>query len=331
MDNQPRRPDRQQLQHELSRLQQQLATLQQENVTLQEKLNAALDGTGLCLWQGLLATGELQVFNLQGFQAGDMAANFDIWYAKVHPDDRERVVANYQAHLRGDSDSYEAEYRTIGPDGRITWLWDRGRVLERAADGTPLRIMGSHVDITPRKENELALLRMARHDALTGLPNRAEFYHQLGDAIADAGRQARGLAVLFVDLDLFKELNDRFGHVIGDKALCAVACELRQIVREGDLVARLGGDEFILFLRDEAGCPSVEHVSQRILAALNRSFSLDGNLVALGASIGTSLYPADGSSAEALVQHADAAMYAAKAGGRSRVRHYVANTATISG
>ncbi|MGL5523088.1 MAG: PAS domain-containing protein [Aeromonas veronii] len=133
---------------EIARLQADIAALQHENGLLQEKLNAALDGTGICLWQGTIPTGELRVFNLQNFQAGDMSPHFDQWSAKLHPDDRAHAMGNYFAHLEGKTPFYEAEYRTISPAGEITWLWDRGRVVDRDGDGKPLRIMGSHIDIT---------------------------------------------------------------------------------------------------------------------------------------------------------------------------------------
>ena len=310
------------LQHELASLRQELAAARLLITAQQEKLNAALDGTGLCLWQGHPPTGELQVFNLQDFKPSDMASHFDAWYAKVHPDDRDRVVNNYFAHLCGETDSYEAEYRTIGPDGRITWLWDRGRVIERDASGKALRIMGAHADITQRKENELALQHMALHDALTGLLNRSAFYQRLNQAIECCRRSGDKLAVLFVDLDLFKQVNDQHGHAVGDRLLQQVAQQLQQVLREGDVLARLGGDEFIIYLQGDGEPPPVAEIGQRLLAMLNQVQQVDDLAIDLGACIGTSLYPDDGGNAEALVQHADAAMYQAKADGRRRVRHY---------
>lgn len=322
MDPSPPHPDQSDLQQELAQLRYALASAQRQLIEQQEKLNAALDGTGLCLWQGRPPTGELKVLNLQHFQPSDMASHFDLWYAKVHPDDRDRVVANYFAHLRGDTDSYEAEYRTIGPNGRITWLWDRGRVIERDSDGQALRILGAHADITPRKENELALLHMAQHDALTGLWNRSAFYQRLGQAIEHSRQHDQQLAVLFVDLDLFKQVNDRYGHAIGDRLLQQVARQMQQVLRSQDVLARLGGDEFILYLPGDAGPPPLAETVRRLMSALDRLPPQDGLAITLSASIGTSLYPVDGHHAEALVQHADAAMYQAKSAGRHRVRHY---------
>ncbi|MGL4793259.1 MAG: PAS domain-containing protein, partial [Aeromonas jandaei] len=191
---------------ELTRLQAEIAALKHENSLLQEKLNAALDGTGICLWQGIIPTGELRVFNLQNFQAGDMAPCFDQWSAKLHPDDRAHAMGSYFDHLEGKTPFYEVEYRTINPQGEVTWLWDRGRVVDRDIDGKPLRIMGSHIDITQRKAYEQRLAERANSDALTGLLNRQGF----GKAFAQQQHDGAG-ALLFIDLDDFKGINDQLG------------------------------------------------------------------------------------------------------------------------
>jgi len=133
---------------ELVALRSQLEQLQQENRLLHEKLNAALDGTGLCLWQGMIPSGELTVFNLQHFEHGQMAPHFDLWRAKLHPADATAALESYFGHLSGQYPFYEAEYRTLAADGSVTWLWDRGRIIERDANGLPRRIMGAHVDIS---------------------------------------------------------------------------------------------------------------------------------------------------------------------------------------
>ncbi|WP_293761555.1 sensor domain-containing diguanylate cyclase [uncultured Aquitalea sp.] len=307
-------------QAELARLRAELDEARQIIAQQREQLNAALDGTGLCIWQGLLQTGELQVFNLQGFRREDMASHYDVWYAKVHPDDRDEVVARYQAHLAGEVDSYEAEYRTLGPDQQITWLWDRGRVVERDAEGRALRIMGAHADITERKLAEAELLRLAHSDALTGLPNRKYFFDQLQAAMHESDLSGRPLAVMFIDLDNFKQVNDRFGHVFGDQVLSAVARQLQAVVRGRDLLARLGGDEFILLLQGGELAALASDVGSRILSVLNKSFHIGKETVDIGASIGVSCYPLNGTTCEELVRHADSAMYRAKAEGRSSLQ-----------
>jgi diguanylate cyclase (GGDEF)-like protein len=307
---------------EIARLRSQLAEARAQNRDLQEKLAAALDGTGICLWQGQPQSGELTVFNLQAFKPGDMAPNFDRWLAKLHPEDRDAVLANYHAHLAGRSACYEAEYRTIGPDGEITWLWDHGRVVERAADGSAVRILGTHIDITRRKVAEGELERLAHNDPLTGLPNRNRFFLLLEQALQTEKIPGRQLAVLFVDLDYFKQVNDRHGHAFGDRVLLAVADHLRHIVRDGDTVARLGGDEFTVLLEGPTIGERAAKVARRIVHALESPLEIDGLSVHIGASIGVSIYPEHGGSAEALMRFADAAMYDAKSGGRRRIVCY---------
>ena len=310
------------LNEEIARLQSQLAEARAQNCALQEKLAAALDGTGICLWQGRPQSGELTVFNLQGFDSGDMAPHFDLWLAKLHPDDREAVLANYYDHLAGRGSCYQAVYRTIGADGRITWLWDHGRVVERAADGSAVRILGAHIDITRRKEAEDELERLAHNDPLTGLPNRSRFFRLLELALQSVQRQGRQLAVLFLDLDYFKQVNDRHGHAFGDRVLLMVADHLRHIVRDGDAVARLGGDEFTVLLEGATIGERAADVARRIVQAFESPLEIDGCAVHVGASIGVSIYPEHGDSAEALMRFADAAMYGAKSGGRRRIVCY---------
>jgi diguanylate cyclase (GGDEF)-like protein len=307
---------------EIAHLRAQLAEARAQVRSLQEKLDAALDGTGLCLWQGMPPTGELMVFNMQDFQPGEMAPHFDLWYSKLHPDDRDAVVANYRAHLAGELPFYEAEYRTCGPDGKETWLWDHGRVVERGPDGEALRILGTHVDITRRKEGERELERLAHNDPLTGLPNRILFFRQLEQALDEVRAQGLQLAVLFLDLDYFKQVNDQYGHAIGDRVLLVVAEQLQRILCDGGIVARLGGDEFTVLLKGASVIGQVRNTAEAILQSLGPPLLVDDKLIRIGASIGVSLYPEHGATVEDLVLHADTAMYHAKSGGRHRITYY---------
>ncbi len=209
------------LEDEVIHLRLRLAHLERENCQLQDKLNAALDGTGICLWQGWIPTGELTVFNLQNFHAGQMAPSFEQWQAKLHPEDKQQALANYFDHLAGKLPFYEAEYRTVAPDGQVTWLWDRGRIIEWDWNGQPLRIMGSHIDITQRKEYKLRLAQQAQTDPLTGLYNRQAFLDVSSQQMAQANGEQ---ALLFIDLDDFKAVNDRWGHSSGDRLLQRVTC-----------------------------------------------------------------------------------------------------------
>ncbi|OWW21409.1 hypothetical protein AYR66_19900 [Noviherbaspirillum denitrificans] len=182
-----------------------------------------------------------------------------------------------------------------------------------------VRIAGIAIE---RKQDEDYIRHMAHHDALTGLPNRLLLEDRLSQAIARAARYHALVAVLFVDLDHFKHVNDSLGHHIGDKLLQAIGERMQDCLREGDSIARLGGDEFVICLAEVSRNRDAAAVAQKIQAALAESFTVDGNVLQVGSSIGISLYPLDGADAEALLRAADAAMYDAKAKGRGNYQFF---------
>jgi diguanylate cyclase (GGDEF)-like protein len=194
-------------------------------------------------------------------------------------------------------------------------------------------------DISERRRSEEQLAYLAYHDPLTGLPNRLMVEQELDFALARARRSDRAVALMFVDLDDFKDVNDRLGHAAGDRLLAAVAGRLRGVLRSSDVLARQGGDEFLVLLADLPDDPALaaESVGAKLLEALREPFVVAGTEVRTGASIGICLYPLDGSDTESLLRHADAAMYGAKAGGggrlafhqRSALRH--SRRASVSG
>lgn len=295
----------------VARLQADIATLKRENSLLQEKLNAALDGTGICLWQGIIPTGELRVFNLQNFQAGDMAPYFDQWCAKLHPDDRHHAMARYFDHLEGRTPFYETEYRTVSPAGELTWLWDRGRVVDWDANGKPLRIMGSHIDITQRKAYEQRLAERANSDALTGLLNRQGF----GKAFAQ--QQAAGAsALLFIDLDDFKGINDQLGHACGDLVLQQIADWLRLIMPGSALCGRYGGDEFVVHLHRDVSIQGLAQLADALIGRMHGYVPKPGCPLRVGLSIGIALWEAESLTLRQALEVADRAMYEAKARGK---------------
>lgn len=178
------------------------------------------------------------------------------------------------------------------------------------ADGSMLR---TYTDITERRRQEEHIRYLASHDALTGLMNRSMFLECLASEVAMARRLGIGCAVLYIDLDGFKPINDRHGHAVGDQALVWAARRLREVVRESDLVARLGADEFVVLQRGLRPEDSTEALARRLRAALDAPCELDGLVVHLGASIGTATCPDQAQDAQALLSQADTAMYAAKA------------------
>lgn len=182
------------------------------------------------------------------------------------------------------------------------------------------REIRSQMDALHVKQREL--VHLATHDVLTGLPNRMLFMEKLERAIDDATRRREGLAVLFVDLDRFKQINDQFGHSVGDKVLVAVALRLKQVLHSADVVARLGGDEFIVLIEGPRSAEAAPGIASRIMTTLNEEIVMDGQGMTVGASIGISQFPHDSGTAEELLLNADAAMYAAKSGGRCAYLRY---------
>jgi len=174
----------------------------------------------------------------------------------------------------------------------------------------------THEDITEQRQQEERIRHMARHDALTGLPNRVQFIEAM-DAAEAAILRGEGLAVLCIDLDHFKQVNDSLGHSIGDKLLQHVAGRLKAATRENDLVARLGGDEFALLLRGGVSPTDAATVAERIVTSIGTPFMVDDHQLVIGASVGISIAPADGEDGEALMKNADLALYKAKTDGRS--------------
>jgi diguanylate cyclase (GGDEF)-like protein/PAS domain S-box-containing protein len=258
----------------------------------------------------------------------------EAWEDAVHPDDRAGYDATWEELERGEP--YEIEYRLVGYDGRVRWVWDRMHP-RRTEDGR-LLVDGIVVDITERRntadalaEAQRQLKHLAYHDVLTGLPNRIAFQERLQEAI-DGESSGSAHAVLFVDLDDFKLVNDSFGHEAGDELLTAVAARLRNASRSEEVVARHGGDEFLLLVsapQQATGGPDLdgvryaaESVARRIRRALREPFVVSGVEIFVSASIGISLFPVDAPDSATLLKHADAAMYKAKDDGRDRYLVY---------
>jgi diguanylate cyclase (GGDEF)-like protein/PAS domain S-box-containing protein len=185
-----------------------------------------------------------------------------------------------------------------------------------------MRLVTVFSDVTERWRNSERIKHLAFHDPLTGLPNRTLLLERLGQLILAAGRNQRPAAVLFLDLDGFKQINDTLGHEIGDDLLKAVAQTLLDQVRQGDTVARLGGDEFVIVLDSPENAVEVERIATRIISSVGQDRVLRGNPVRVGISIGIALFPQAGASADALLAAADAAMYRAKHAGKNAWRFY---------
>jgi diguanylate cyclase (GGDEF)-like protein/PAS domain S-box-containing protein len=266
-----------------------------------------------------------KIKELLGYSAEEWTRDPTLWITRMHPADRERMIQAETDDLERTDPQGRWEYRLVARDGRIVWVIDDEAVISRDVDGRPIMVQGILVDISDRKDLEEQLRHQALHDPLTGLPNRVLFVDRLSHALVRRARAMTGLAVLFVDLDDFKDVNDRLGHAVGDRLLRLVASRLRGVLRAEDSACRLGGDEFA-FLIEDASTPRAERVAERILAGLAAPFELGEATVTLSASIGIAVTsgPMEEddaiAAADELLRDADTAMYAAKALGKGRVR-----------
>ena len=238
------------------------------------------------------------------------------WLGRVHPDERAALTQALDAHLTGAGHHFEHEHRIQHRDGSYRWMLARGMAV-RDASGRAIRVVGSQTDVTARKQAEQRLQHDALHDALTGLPNRVLFLDRLDQAIRRAQRSTPGAAaaVLFLDLDRFKLVNDSLGHQVGDELLKAVARRLESAVRPPDTVARLGGDEFTVLLDGVTDVHEAALVAERVHHTLRAPFEIDDRELHIDASIGIALAAAD-AAPDTVVRDADVAMYRAKAEGK---------------
>ncbi|HET7459825.1 MAG TPA: EAL domain-containing protein [Longimicrobium sp.] len=250
-----------------------------------------------------------------GAADGEVGSSPEEWLGRIHPDDRQRVEAELARPGEPGGSLMEVEHRVAHRDGGWRWVVARG-VRVAGADGAVVRMAGSMSDVTARKRFEEQLLHDALHDSLTGLANRGLFIDRLERAIAYGRRHPEHrFAVIFLDLDRFKVVNDRVGHLAADGVLVALARRLEGCLRVGDSVARLSGDEFALLVQD-VDDPAV--VAQRILNELRRPFDAAGQQIVVSASMGVAVSSTGFSRPEDALRDADAAMYRAKARGRAR-------------
>lgn len=286
----------------------------------------ALESSGDGVWDWyvqdgveLLSPGCLRIY---GYEPQDLQPRPEELDSRTHPDDVPQMQRDREAHFSGQTPVYRNEHRIRCKDGSWKWVLSRGMVISRDAQGRPLRMVGTHADITQRKQQEALILQQAHYDGLTGLPNRTLMRERLDAELRARALAPRPMAVLFVDLDQFKEVNDALGHDMGDALLRQAAVRIRDCLGVSDLVARMGGDEFTVLLVDTIDRGAAEQVAMRLIETLAQAFTLGQERVFVSASIGISLYPEDGDGIESLFKHADQALYVAKGTGRNRHCHF---------
>ncbi|GEP10587.1 hypothetical protein MGN01_24320 [Methylobacterium gnaphalii] len=292
----------------------------------EERLSLALDSGSDGLWDLDLTTGEIELsshwFDMLGYRANEIVPHINTWHHLVHPEDAERSRRLFLDHLAGLTPAYECEYRLRRKSGGYVWTLARGKAVARDQNGRALRVVGTHIDITRRKEAELKIAHMANHDALTGLPNRALFRERLDDALAAARRQGGGFTILACDLDRFKTVNDSLGHPAGDELLRIIAKRLTSAVRDTDTVARLSGDEFAIILSTTRDADSARATARRIIDIVGEPVDLCGHSACVGVSLGIVQGCGVSDGADGLFRQADIALYRAKKAGRNTFCFY---------
>jgi diguanylate cyclase (GGDEF)-like protein/PAS domain S-box-containing protein len=257
---------------------------------------------------------------LYGYPVAELLDKPQLWFDAVHEDDHAAFAEKLHA-VNADHPDCESEFRIVRPDGEVRWLHCRAHLVADAA-GRPLRLDGVTTDITQRKAAEQQVQTLAYYDNVTSLPNRALLHDRLAQALHMAMRGRRKVAVLFMDLDNFKNVNDSLGHHVGDLLLHAIGACLLQCVREEDTVGRLGGDEFLVILPDIERGEQAVAVAEKILAATARPFTLQDQQIHTTISIGISIFPDDGKDVHELIRHADSALYQAKSRGRDNYQFF---------
>jgi len=286
--------------------------LEENETRLKYALNVSNEG----FWDWHIDTEQVyynaNFFNMLGYHSADIVHDHDAWFDLVHPDDKTECQSLISKCIAGKLPSFKLEYRLETCGGDYLWIMAQGKIVEHDSSGKPVRFVGTHADISSLKETEERLRHLASYDGLTKLPNRHMFVEHLHRAILEAKRDVCRHALLFLDLDRFKIINDSLGHTIGDQLLVDVASRIKAAIRNVDFVARLGGDEFTVLLKYIEQPFQAAEAAERIIDALSKPFNLSGHQVVTSPSIGIVLYPDDDVTPEDLIKKADLAMYQAK-------------------
>ncbi len=286
------------------------------------RLSYILEGTNVGTWEWNVQTG-VTSFNerwaeIIGYTLEELSpVSIETWMEYCHPDDLKISDRIMKRHFARELDYYECEVRMRHKIGAWVWILNRGKVISWADDKTPLLMAGTHEDITSRKLSESRVQHLATHDALTELPTMRLAMDRMSMTLEVARRNGTMVAVMFIDLDDFKLINDRYGHLAGDILLKVVAERFLSSVRKVDTVARIGGDEFLLILSGLRSQSDVAQIAENIVKTTAQPVPFDGEQLTTGASIGISIFPDNGENADILIKLADTAMYIVKDSGKN--------------
>ena len=292
---------------------------------LQQVLNVSQEG----LWEWNAQTNEVlhnnQWEHITGVRRSDNS--YMEFESCILAEDKQKVRDALQLLMERNM-PYSIEFRMQRPDGKVIWVWDRGKVAEYDKDGHPLWLVGIVQDITEEKHNQEKITHLAYFDQLTGLANRTNLEEEVHFAIEQSREKNAYNALLFLDLDRFKLLNDSYGHDMGDRLLQEVAKRLKSCVGAGDTLARFGGDEFVVLLagldasNEGEAAIKAEEIAQEILNSFEHSFLLGDYEYSCSTSIGISIFSTDDMTLDELLKQADMAMYDAKGAGRNAIRFF---------
>ena len=317
-----------------------LEITQEKNIRLKERTELALRGSSTSVLDWDYMTNDSYISpswkEMLGLKDTTAANEFITWKKRVHKDDLRKVMLQIKKAINNQDPYLETIHRLRHEDGHYIYVLGKAQLFYDA-NGKQIRMIGTHRDITKEREIELKneqqkekLNYQAHHDALTGLANRTLFNDRLQKGILKAKRQKSKMALLFIDLDHFKEINDTLGHDVGDSVLKKVTKILQSTVREEDSIARLGGDEFTIVIENLKKGEDVSPLAKKIIEVLNEPIVVEEHELHISSSIGISLYPDDGDSSLNLLKYADSAMYKAKAEGRSNFQFYSADMTVLA-
>ncbi|MES9941562.1 MAG: EAL domain-containing protein [Candidatus Thiodiazotropha sp. 6PLUC2] len=286
----------------------------------EERFELAMRGSNDGVYDWNLLTNEIYFSprwkRMLGYADFELENAFSTWEKLIEEKDRLRSWEMLNDYINGKRDNFHIEFKMRHKDGHWVDILSRA-FLVRDADGKAIRTVGTHVDITEKKRQEARILRQAHYDGLTGLPNRFLAMDRLAQLLKEASRDNCKVAILFLDLDGFKRVNDSLGHETGDRLLIQAAGRLQSAVRDGDSICRLGGDEFVVLLRNLSELSDLRTIASGLISQFRQPFKLDDRELVVTTSIGIALYPNDGLTPTELLRNADTAMYHSKEQGRN--------------
>jgi diguanylate cyclase (GGDEF)-like protein/PAS domain S-box-containing protein len=293
--------------------------LRESEARFREAFDYAAIGRAIAIPQGKFIRVNNSFCQMLGFSREELLSK--TWSEITHPDDLNSSLECAQNLITGKIPSFRLVHQLIHKCGKPIWV-DLTVVILKDSNSVPLYVVGDIVDITEQKNSEQVLKYLATHDPLTGLPNRTLFSDRLNHALLLAKRSNTYVAVMFIDLDGFKSVNDAFGHEMGDQVLKRVAKRLNSCVRKSDTIARLSGDEFTLAIENLHNPADATVIAKKILNKLSVPLQEEGQQITITASIGISIYPTDGKDERSLLKTADAAMYQVKNSSKNGYRFF---------